>query len=184
MPDKNPLTAGPAVQKSAIIAVYVLTLLGTLGWLAAIFLAPYLESRSAGGAASVLYAMFAPVCHQIPERSFFFHGFPLAVCGRCLGVYTGFLAGLLAYPAVRGFRRVALPSLSFFILLSLPIGLDFGGGLLGLWTSPIGLRYATGFIWGTVLPYFFVTGLAELFGRRAARPMPVDPALERRPQKT
>jgi uncharacterized membrane protein len=184
MAAENHPAAEPAVRKSTIIAVYVLTLLGTLGWLAAIFLAPYFESRSAAGAASVLYAMFAPVCHQIPERSFFFLGFPLAVCGRCLGVYTGFLAGLLAYPAVRGFRRVALPSLPLFVLLSLPIGLDFGGGLLGLWTSPIGLRYATGFVWGTALPYFFVTGLAELLGRRTPRPMPVDSALERHTQNT
>jgi uncharacterized membrane protein len=172
--EEAPPAAGPAVRKSATVLVYILTLLGTLGWLAAIVLAPYLQSRSPGGVSSVLYAMFSPVCHQIPERSFFFHGFPLAVCGRCLGVYTGFLAGLLAYPAVRGFRKVALPSLPLFAVFSLPIGLDFAGGLLGLWSSPIWLRFATGFLWGTPLPFFFVTGLAELFGRRRASALPLE----------
>ncbi|HEY2434127.1 MAG TPA: DUF2085 domain-containing protein [Vicinamibacterales bacterium] len=29
------------------------------------------------------------ICHQRPERSFFFHGRQLAVCARCTGLYFG-----------------------------------------------------------------------------------------------
>jgi uncharacterized membrane protein len=29
------------------------------------------------------------ICHQRPERSFFFHGHQLAVCARCTGLYLG-----------------------------------------------------------------------------------------------
>lgn len=43
-----------------------------------------------------IYAAAATVCHQLPERSFHFAGGPIAVCARCLGLYVGGLAGLLA----------------------------------------------------------------------------------------
>ena len=155
--------------RRAVLPVYILTLVAGLAWLTAIVLAPYLRSRGEGAAASFLYAVFAPVCHQIPGRSFFFRGFPLAVCARCLGIYAGALAGLVAYPFVRGFSRVGLPATRLFLLLSLPIGLDFSGGLLGLWSSPNGLRAATGFAWGLILPFYFVTGVAELLMWRAGR---------------
>jgi len=46
----------------------------------------------------VLAVVFAPgavfpighfICHQRPERSFFFHGHQLGVCARCTGLYVG-----------------------------------------------------------------------------------------------
>jgi uncharacterized membrane protein len=155
--------------RTAARPVFLLTLAGTLLWIAAIVLAPVLRSRSSG-LAPFLYAVFSPICHQIPGRSFFLRGFPMAVCGRCLGIYTGFLAGVLLYPLTRGFRMLALPSPRLFVLASLPAGLDVLLGLSGVWEPPIGVRFATGFIWGTLLPYYFIAGIAELvlwarFGR-------------------
>jgi len=158
----------PAAVRRAVRPAYAITLLGTLAWIVAIFLAPYLRSRSSG-AASFLYAMFAPVCHQIPSRCFYFHGFPLAVCGRCLGIYAGFFAGLAAYPFVRGFMKISLPPVRLFVLLSLPAGIDFAGGLVGAWTSPIWVRFGTGLVWGAILPYYFLTGVSELLLWRSAR---------------
>lgn len=166
--DDKVLPAPSAAVRSASKAVYAITFLGTLAWIAAIFLAPYLRSRSSG-AASLVYAIFAPVCHQIPSRCFHFHGFPLAVCGRCLGIYVGFFAGLVAYPAVRGFRKIAIPAVRLFILLSLPAAVDFAGGFVGAWTSPIWVRFGTGFVWGVLLPYYFLTGVCELLLWKSAR---------------
>ncbi|MGZ7065839.1 MAG: DUF2085 domain-containing protein, partial [Candidatus Aminicenantales bacterium] len=117
MDDKVSL-APPAAVRRAVRVAYAITFLGTLAWIAAIFLAPYLRSRSSG-AASFLYAVFAPVCHQIPSRCFHFRGFPLAVCGRCLGIYVGFFGGLASYPIVLGFTKIALPPVRLFVLLSL-----------------------------------------------------------------
>jgi uncharacterized membrane protein len=169
-------TAAASSQSSvrtALRPVFALTLLGTLAWLGAILLAPVLRSRSSG-AAPFLYAVFSPICHQIPGRSFFISGFPMAVCGRCFGIYAGFLAGVLLYPFVRGFRRLALPSARLFVLASLPAGLDVLLGLSGVWQSPIGVRFATGLVWGSLLPFYFITGVAELVlgltGRKAVRP--------------
>jgi uncharacterized membrane protein len=159
----------PAGLSRTVLLVYLLTTAGTLVWLAAIFLAPWLASRSFGRAAAFVYAIFSPVCHQIPERCFLFHGHPLAVCGRCLGIYAGFAAGLFLYPLVRGFSTLRLPSARVFLLLSLPMALNAAGGILGLWASPIGLRFATGVVWGALLPFYFVTGLADLIFSRRGR---------------
>ena len=30
-------------------------------------------------------------CHQLPERSFFFHGVQFPICARCTGIFLGFI---------------------------------------------------------------------------------------------
>ena len=37
----------------------------------------------------LLFPVGAFICHQRPERSFFFHGQQLPVCARCTGLYAG-----------------------------------------------------------------------------------------------
>ncbi len=164
----------PGISRT-VLAVYILTAAGTAIWLSAIFLAPVLAARGSVGPARLLYEAFSPICHQIPERCLTFHGQPLAVCGRCLGIYTGFAAGLVLYPFLRGFSKLKLPSVRVLLPLTLPMALDGAAGVLGIWTSPIGARFATGIVWGTLLPFFFVTGLADLLltrrKRAAARPL-------------
>jgi len=152
----------PGISRT-VLAIYLLTVAGTAIWLSAIFLAPVLTARGSAGAARFIYAAFSPICHQVPGRCFTFHGQPLAVCGRCLGIYTGFAAGLVLYPFVRGFSKLELPSARFFMLLTLPMAIDGAAGVLGVWESPIRVRFVTGVVWGTVLPFFFLTGLADLF---------------------
>ena len=34
-------------------------------------------------------AFFAQACHQQSTRCFWWAGFPMAICGRCLGIYFG-----------------------------------------------------------------------------------------------
>lgn len=167
MSDRAYASSAAAVRK-AVVPLFAATLLGVLAWLSAIFLAPYLMRRSPG-AANFVYALFSPVCHQIPGRCLTFQGYPLAVCGRCLGIYTGFLAGLLIYPFVRGFSEIALPSGRLFLSFSIPIGLDFAAGLTGIVDSPIGVRFATGVLWGGILPFYFMAGVSELLLRRAGQ---------------
>jgi len=150
-------------------AVYFLTLAAAVVWLAFIFLAPYLRSRGAAAPAAFIYAVYANVCHQIPARSFHLAGQPLAVCGRCLGIYAGLLAGLLALPLARRFPIPPLPRPRTFVLVSLPIAVDSLAGLLGVWRSPIGVRFLTGLVWGGLLPGFLLPGLRELL--TLARPL-------------
>ncbi len=158
----------PGISRT-VLTVFLWTAAGTAIWLFLIFLAPALAARGSAGAARLFYALFAPICHQIPGRCLTFHGHPLAVCGRCLGIYTGFAAGLILYPFIRGFSKIELPSIRVFLPMTLPMALDGAAGLLGIWASPIAFRFATGAVWGTVLPFYFVTGLSDLFLARRRR---------------
>jgi uncharacterized membrane protein len=149
----------PGVKK--IVLAYGLTAVGTLAWLTGIFFAPYLSSQGAHWS-GLVYALYSPVCHQLASRSLRAWGYPLAVCARCLGIYLGFGAGVIAYPFVRGLRRVALPATGVFLLFSAPIVTDTAGNFLRVWATSSGLRLAIGLLWGTLLPYYFIPGLAEL----------------------
>jgi uncharacterized membrane protein len=155
-------------ERKRIILVYVATAVGLLAWLGGIFLAPYLKSRHSAFSGFV-YAIFAPVCHQLPSRSFYLWGHPLAVCARCLGIYLGFLVGVVLYPLFRGFRRVELPPVPLFIAVSAPIVVDTLGNFLGLWSTPHWPRLVLGLLWGVILPFYFMAGMAELTLRRGGQ---------------
>ncbi len=151
--------------KNVIILIYILTLSGIILWLGIIFLAPYLASKSSP-LAGFIYALFSPTCHQIPSRCFFILGHPLAVCARCLGIYTGFLIGTLIYPFQEGFTSPLLPRVKNLILVSIPIVLDTAANLISIWKSPEWLRFLTGLIWGVILPFYFLAGLSDFIVRR------------------
>ena len=36
-------------------------------------------------------------CHQMPERSFFIHGYQFPVCARCTGVYTAYIIAAIVF---------------------------------------------------------------------------------------
>jgi len=144
-----------------IILTYVLTAIGIGAWLAAIFWAPYLRSHSRPGA-RLVYSVFSPVCHQLSSRSFHIFGQPLAVCARCLGIYAGFFIGVSLYPFLRGFDEASLPRTSIFMLISFPIVTDTLGNLIGLWETSNAARFGIGLLWGSLLPFYFITGLADL----------------------
>jgi uncharacterized membrane protein len=91
-------------NKSAFICVHLrpipfaLALLSA-GGAALAAAAPFLHSP-------LIDALFRPLCHQQPGRSFWIAGAPMAVCARCLGVYIGAAVGLF----VSAFRLSALAS--------------------------------------------------------------------------
>ena len=151
-------------KKSKILLVYFLTLSGIIAWIGIIFLAPFLKSQSSGLHA-FCYGIFSPLCHQNPARSFFFFGYPLAVCARCLGIYLGFFAGTVLYPLLKKLSDLTLPKTRIFILMSLPVVIDTIGNFFHLWMTPGWLRFATGFIWGAILPFYFIVGIADALVR-------------------
>jgi uncharacterized membrane protein len=142
--------------------VYFLTLLVITVWIAAVFAAPYLKSQSSV-CGNLIYAIFSPTCHQIPSRCLSLFGNPLAVCTRCLGIYIGFFMGTCFFPVLGQLSSVLIPKAKILILLSLPIVIDTAANVLSLWTSPHWLRLATGIIWGMMLPFYFIPGVADIF---------------------
>lgn len=84
-----------------------------------------LVAASGGRAATFLYAVFAPVCHQLAERSFHLAGHPLAVCHRCFGFYAGFTLGLIVLPLVRPARDWLLDEPRRILMLLAPTAIDW-----------------------------------------------------------
>jgi hypothetical protein len=78
----------------------------------------------------------------------------------------GFFGGVALFPVVNGFSDVILPKTKLFIILSLPIGIDTLGNFSGLWITTSWLRLVFGFMWGTILPYYFITGIVDLVRHR------------------
>lgn len=121
------------------------------GLCTALVAAPWLEAHGQVRAADLLYALFSPVCHQDPARSFTLLGHQWAVCHRCSGIYLGLLLGsflpfnlaVVMDPAYR--RRLWVGC------ATAPLLLDVILSLAGLWTSTPGSRFITGLIFGAML---------------------------------
>lgn len=151
--------------KRKLMFIYTSTLFGIMIWIALIFLAPYLESQSSM-LAKFIYAVFAPTCHQIPSRCIHVLGYPLAVCARCLGIYAGFFWGMIIFPFIKGFSDPSLPRARAIILISIPIAVDAAGNFMGIWMSSTWTRFITGAVWGIILPFYFLAGIADYFLRQ------------------
>jgi len=148
-------------EEKRVRAIWILTMAGGLAWLGAAIAAPWLRSRGFP-LADMIYAVFRPVCHQLENRCFHLWGEPTAACARCLGIYAGFIAGTIIYPLARGFRKSVPPSPSAFVLFTLPIGVDFAGNFLGLWSTSDPGRFGVGWIWGLLLPFYLIAGLSPV----------------------
>jgi uncharacterized membrane protein len=72
-------------SRKAVLWIAIAALL----FVAGTYLAPVLE-------APAVRAIYAPLCHQDPERSFEIMGVSQAICARCAGLYLGGVAGLFA----------------------------------------------------------------------------------------
>src|SRR5215475_7414277 len=75
-----------------------------VAWALALFVAVFLSSRPSlampeYAMSAAVYQIGSLVCHQLPNRSFYFWGSQLPVCARCTGLYVG--AALAALASVR-----------------------------------------------------------------------------------
>lgn len=140
-------------------------------------LAPVLAWAGYEGGARLVHTVFGPFCHQLPERSFFLFGpqplytygelaqrlgevprryagdaslgYKIAVCQRDVAIYLSMLLAGLAYGAT-GRRLRPLPAKAFALLI-LPMAVDGGGQLIGLWASTWLSRLITGALFGGAL---------------------------------
>jgi uncharacterized membrane protein len=96
---------------------------------------------------------FAPVCHQMSERSFAVGGVPLAVCHRCFGIYTGLLLGALAWPFVGAGEKAGAGRRAGVLVVAAgaPTSLDWALGVAGWWANTPLTRAGTGTLLGVAL---------------------------------
>jgi uncharacterized membrane protein len=145
---------------------------------ALIFAAPFFRANGQEFSALAIYESFSKLCHQIPERAFHVVGHPLAVCARCLGLYTGLAAGILFFPLMRSLRSTRPPARIWLFIAAVPTAIDFALGFLGVWQNTHLSRFVTGALLGAAAAVFILPGLLDLsrinwrqtFRRNAAQP--------------
>jgi uncharacterized membrane protein len=140
----------------AIVATGALLLTGLIAG------APLASANGFTALSFAIYQAFSYVCHQLPERSFFIAGHQLAVCARCTGVYLGFSGAVISYPLITSLNRTQVPKRKWLFVAAVPLAIDFGLGLTGIWENTHWSRFATGALLGIVAVFFVMPALAEL----------------------
>lgn len=74
--------------------------------------APLLAAFGLSKLSFLNYFVFHLACHQNPNRSFWVCGYPMAVCARCSGIYTGVFSGWLLCRFRLRFRNLIEKSLT------------------------------------------------------------------------
>ncbi len=138
-------------------------------------LAPVLMAAGWERLGQAIHTLFYITCHQLPERSYFLFGpqwiysraelvalagepvslrwignaqvgYKIAVCQRDVAIYGGwFLWGML-YGLVRHWLKPI--SVRTFVLMLVPMAIDGGGQMVGLWSSTWLTRAITGLLFG------------------------------------
>ena len=166
--------------------VYAALMALSILWASLILAAPWLMTQGHFLASAVIYKGFSAVCHQAPERSFYFYGRPMGVCSRCASIYAGFIIGLLLYPLLRDLREERFPPRWMLTGAAAPTAIDFRGGVLGLFSNTFLSRALTGILFGAVAAFYVAPGLVSALNdrrslcRAAELDVPTDPNNARR----
>jgi uncharacterized membrane protein len=136
-------------------------------YMASLLLAPMLVAWGYAGLARPIYAFNGLFCHQRDNRSFSILGEKMACCERCAAIYGSMMLAGLAFAFVRG--HIRRPRLSDVLLLALPIAVDGGAQLVGLWKSTTGSRLLSGAVFGVAVCWFLLPYLESGFGRMRAQ---------------
>ena len=88
---------------------------------------------------AIIFSVGGVICHQIPERSFFWAGQQLPVCARCTGLYVSAALGLIAWVTLKTARRwrsIAIAprvAIQWLAIAAVPTALSVAAGLTGAW---------------------------------------------------
>ena len=87
---------------------------------------------------AIIFSVGSLICHQIPERSFFWAGQQFPVCARCTGLYVSGTLVLIAWIAIRTARRrpIAIDpgvALRLLAIVSVPTAVSLATGMAGVW---------------------------------------------------
>jgi uncharacterized membrane protein len=119
-------------------------------------LAPVCAALGLESVARPIYAIYGIFCHQIPERTFWLAGHPMAFCARDTGLYGGLWLGMAVFSI---WRRPRLSG-RLACILAIPLILDGGSQLVGLRESVNWLRLTTGLLAGASAAWYLLPRLA------------------------
>jgi uncharacterized membrane protein len=149
--------------------VYAALMALSILWVALILAAPWFMAERHFLTSATIYQGFSAVCHQAPERSFYFYGHPMGVCSRCASIYAGFIIGMSLYPFLRDLREDRFPPRWILIGAAIPTAIDFTGGILGLFANTFLSRALTGVLFGAVAAFYVTPGLVSALNAWRAR---------------
>jgi len=131
-------------------------------WSAGALLIPMLQGSGALSLAisDTVRLLYRPVCHQIPARCLEFHGYPAAVCARCLGLYLGGTVGLFVAASLYG--RLRTPPRMCLAIAVAPTLFEFVVGWIAGAGLPEVARLVITLPAGFVLALFLGEGVADL----------------------
>jgi len=138
--------------------IYIYLLFLTFAWCISILLAPYLKSIN-DPVNIFIYFWFSKICHQLPERSFYFCNEKLAVCHRCTAIYFSFFIGVLLYPAVRKIKEKWL--YRFFYISIIIIVIDFLFGYISILQNKITILIS-GTLFGILSSFLIIDALLTI----------------------
>jgi uncharacterized membrane protein len=127
-------------------------------WTAGVVVAPWLTSHDLL-VGHWLHWLYRPGCHQITDRCLDLGFGPMAVCGRCAGLYLGGTLALL-WTTLR--NRPGRPRPVWLAVVAIPTIVDFAAGQLGLPSMGNWLRFALALPLGLVAGLFFGDALLEI----------------------
>ncbi|MFZ0428868.1 MAG: DUF2085 domain-containing protein [Acidobacteriota bacterium] len=133
-------------------------------WVGLVLAPPLLHHAGWTGAEQAIRFGFRPICHQIPARSPALLGQPIAVCARCLGLYSGFLIGACFLPCLGGLSRRLEAHPRLLVLFFVPMFLD-----LVVWQNTMTSRWLSGAVAAFPLALFVRLALEQLPSSRLLR---------------
>lgn len=128
-----------------------------------LFLAPAFVASGHDALARPIYGFNSFFCHQLADRSFSVFGEKMACCQRCAAIYGSILIVGLIFALLRA--RIARPRISDLLMLSMPMLVDGGAQLLGLWESTALTRVITGSMFGMAICWILLPYLESGFAR-------------------
>ena len=129
-------------------SLYVSLLAATLFMFIAA-LGPGLFSDTAISYGSWQHQIFHVLCHQDVARSYSISGVQMAVCSRCLGIYSALLLGTILMPVFALFSISSFNTEKSWLIIGILLNLaDVSGNYFGLWTNTMLSRFILGSIVG------------------------------------
>lgn len=100
---------------------------------------------------------FQQLCHQLPGRSFWIGGQPMAVCSRCLGIYASFALSWIFIPLVGYQLEINIKGSATLLVVALVCNVfDIAGNFLGFWENTLFSRFFFGAGIGVAVVIFLI----------------------------